>query len=168
MTDEEPASADIAVKAKQDISGVLAQLGPTTELGRARRRLLPIWIKAFSWIFLIGGGAAPAVVLVGLLGGRPVFFELFGFAYRGNVLDPEALLLALLVTGSGLTAYGLLWGRSWGQFAAVMTGWFGLALCIASVFVSPGVRIPLEPLLLIPFLVTMHRLKTAWKEDAGD
>lgn len=168
MTDEGQHPGDLAAQAKRDIREVLAQLGPSTEIGLARRRLLPLWIKVFSWIFLLIGAAVPVVVVLGLLRSTAVSFALFGFSYSGSVFDPYGLLLACMLAGSGVTAYGLLWGRSWGQFAAVMTGWAGLVLCIASVFVSPRLRVPLEPLLLVPFLVTMHRLKSPWKENAGD
>ena len=168
MSEREPSLKDFAAGATEDIRGVLAQLGPSTELGRARRNVLPTWIKVFSWMFLLIGGAVPMVVVVGLIRRTTISVALFGFQYSGSALDLEGLLLAGMLAGCGVTAYGLLWGRSWGQFAAIATGWAGLALCIASVFVRPGLNIPLEPFLLIPFVVAMHRRKAAWNEAAGD
>lgn len=33
-----------------------------------RRNLLPLWIKVFTWIFLIFGGLVPVAFLLGLFG----------------------------------------------------------------------------------------------------
>ena len=52
--------------------------------------------------------------------------------------------------------------------AAMATGWGGLTLSVSSIFVFPGFRLPLEPVLLVPFMIKMHRLKALWNEDAGD
>ena len=34
--------------------------------------------------------------------------------------------------------------------------------------VAPGLHLPLEPLLLIPFLVKLSSLRKEWREEAGD
>ena len=42
-------------------------------------------------------------------------------------------------------------------------------MSVASIFVNtPGVHLPLEPLLLIPFLVKLSSLRKEWREEAGD
>src|SRR2546430_14195123 len=76
------------------------------------------------------------------------------------MFNAQAGLLATAIAGCGSTAYGLLWGRSWGLFAGALTGWGGLALSVASIFVNtPGLHLPLEPLLLIPFLFKLSSLR---------
>ena len=168
MPDEGQRPSDPTARTAADIRAVLAQLGPSTEVGLARRRALPFWIEIFSWLFLLIGASIPVVVILGVLRGTSVSFMLFGFSYSGRALDLFGLLLACMLAGCAVTAYGLLWGRSWGQFAAMVTGWAGLVLCAASVIIGSGRYVPLEPLLLVPFLVTMHRLKGAWNEHLGD
>jgi hypothetical protein len=156
-------------RVKADVRGVLAQLGPKSDIGKARRAALPGWIKFFSWFFLLLSAGVPTTLLVSLVTHSPVRFGLFGMHYVGY-LSPQAVLLAVIIAGSGTTAYGLLWGRSWGLFAGVLTGWGGLGLCIASLFLNdaPGLHIPLEPFLLVPFLVALSNRKAKWREEAGD
>lgn len=169
MTDPLPNPTRVSARTKADIRGILAQLGPKTDLGRARRALLPGWIKFFSWLFLLVAGGVPVGVVTGIVTGRSITFSLFGIHYQGAVLDLEAVLLAVAILSCGTTAYGLLWGRSWGVFAGTLTGWCGLALSVTSIFVNrPGLHVPLEPLLLIPFLVKLSALRPRWNEAAGD
>ncbi len=170
FSEEQPTTENSgsASQVKADLKGVFAQLGPQTELGRARRALLPGWIKFFSWLFLLVSAGVPIAVLTGIVSNTPISFTLFGFRYVGT-FNVQAALLAIAIVGCGSTAYGLLWGRSWGLFAGALTGWGGLALSVASIFVStPGLHLPLEPLLLIPFLIKLSDLRKGWREEAGD
>jgi len=153
---------------KADLRDILAQLGPKTDIGRSRRALLPGWIKFFSWLFLLVSAGVPVAVLTSIVSNAPISFTLFGFRYVG-MFNAQAALLAIAIAGCGSTAYGLLWGRSWGLFAGALTGWGGLALSVASIFVNtPGLHLPLEPLLLIPFLFKLSSLRKDWREEAGD
>jgi len=156
--------------AVQDLLSLLRQLQPQGELARRRRALLPGWIRFFSWCFLLGSVGGPLWLARGLLFRTPVALTLFGFHYDGMGFDVRGLLLAVVFLGLGTAAYGLLWGRSWGLFAGLMAGWGGLALSVASLFINdmPGPRIPLEPVLQVPFIVALTRRRAAWAEDLGD
>jgi len=83
-------------------------------------------MKFFSWLFLLVSAGVPVAVLTSIVTNAPISFTLFGLRYVG-MFNAQAALLAIAIGGCGSTAYGLLWGRSWGLFAGALTGWGGLA-----------------------------------------
>src|SRR3989454_3785060 len=115
-----------AARVKTDLRDILGPLGPKTDIGRSRRALLPGWMKFFSWLFLLVSAGVPVAVLTSIVTNAPISFTLFGLRYVG-MFNAQAALLAIAIGGCGSTAYGLLWGRSWGLFAGALTGWGGLA-----------------------------------------
>ncbi|WP_055436827.1 hypothetical protein [Lacinutrix algicola] len=131
-----------------------------------RRGLLPWWIRFFSWFFMITGGLA----VFGLIAG---FFNIsFSISLYGlEETNPHSLiglLIIILFIYKGVTSYGLLFEKDWAIIWAKIDAVFGIFFCVFSMFVLPflieeqGVVIRLEIALLIPYLLKVDKIKTAW------
>ena len=76
------------------------------------------------------------------------------------------LVIAAVIFVNGLCAYGLLFGKDWGLNACIVFGYIGLALTVGTMvfemIFSGSMMIRLEPIIQIPYLVKLHRLKAHW------
>jgi hypothetical protein len=91
-------------------------------------------------------------------------FGVYGWGRAGSPYDPISLLVIAYFVLSGLAAFGLLKGKRWGWNVAFLIGAIGLVLSLTSPFAAPpgNLRLPLEPIALIPFLVVLWRLHDRW------
>jgi hypothetical protein len=135
----------------------------------ARRSLVPKWIQAFSWFFLVGLVAVPVLLVVGLFYKKPMQFSVYGWGHPGTPYELGSLLVMVYFGLCGVAALGLLTGKRWGWLVAFGVGVVGLGLSLTSPFVAPSghFRIPLEPLALIPFLVVLWRIHDRWHSDTA-
>jgi TPR repeat protein len=136
-----------------------------------RKGLLPKWVRFFAWLFLVIGSAMPALLVSGIIYPSPMQFSLFGWEHSGSPYDAYSLLVVAYFAASGVAAFGMLWGRRWGWAAAFIVGSIGLLLSLGSMFIRPlmqeddgayTVYIRLEPLLQIPFLYVLWRIRQSW------
>ena len=131
-----------------------------------RRALLPVWIKIFGWLFIVMGGIVPFLYLGSLILGFSASYTMFGLEYEGAAQAFMPFLICCTIFINGLCAYGLLFGKDWGLTACIVFGYFGLALTVGSMvfemFVSGGMMIRLEPLIKIPYLIKLNKLKGHW------
>ena len=131
-----------------------------------RKEILPKWIRFFSWIYLLMF-LAPVVFLFGLIGSSEVNFTIFGLSYEGTTsLHPIAFIITLIATLSATVAYGILWGRDWAPLLGIIYGVIGLITCGISLYLHLGIEsfyIPLEPILLIPFIIILYQKKREWE-----
>ena len=109
---------------------------------------------------------APLVFLIGLTGIGEVSFTFFGLSYEGTTsLHPIAIAVTLIATLSAIVAYGILWGKDWAPQLGIIYGWIGLATCGIAFFLNlqaGTLYIPLEPILLIPFIISLGKKKKEW------
>ena len=99
--------------------------------------------------------------------GEGVSYKVLGFDYDGSPTGFEALAILAIIVGMGVAAFGLLWGTSWGLEAGLAAGWLGLFVVIVNAYFSlqgPSVTLPLEPLLQIPFIISLYRKRDSWAE----
>ena len=131
-----------------------------------RKALLPVWIKIFGWLFIVMGGGVPFLYLGSLILGFSASYTMFGLGYEGGALAFMPFLISCTIFINGLCAYGLLFGKDWGLTACIVFGYIGLALTVGSMVfemvVSGGMMIRLEPLIQIPYLIKLHKLKGHW------
>src|SRR5262245_27008073 len=127
---------------------------PLTAREKTRKGLLPIWVRAFCWLFLVAGAITPTLLVAGMFVMDPMRFSLFGWEHIGSPYDACSLLILGFFVAMSVAAYGLLWGKSWGWAAGVAIGSLGLALALlAYTRQTDGESYyPLEPLFQIPFL----------------
>ena len=129
-----------------------------------RKKLLPTWIKVFSWFFLGAGGLAVLAIPASLMGFY-ASFGIFGFRFTGNIDLPGMVCLSIF-WAFGLVAYGLLWYKDWGVTA-------GLGLCLAEFILGMvsfigavgqgSLSIPFEILMVIPFTYVMIKILDDWE-----
>jgi hypothetical protein len=138
------------------------------EIGR-RRKLLPWWIKVFTWIFLIFGMIIPIAFIFGILG---FSFQLSLYGLESNTpLSAIGLGIMGVFLLKGITAFALWMEKDWaidlGQVDAVV----GICICVFLMVIYPMIdtnpgfkfNFRLELLLLIPFLVKLGTMKEQWK-----
>jgi hypothetical protein len=137
-----------------------------TEVVTSRKQLIPLWIKIFGWLFMAMGVAVPLLAVVMAALGQPASYEMFGLRHQGSPFHPMALLISTIILSLAVSAYGLLFGRSWGLNACLVTGYGGVAICLGtmaySLFSQGSLTIRLELLLQVPYLLKLHKIKPLW------
>jgi hypothetical protein len=138
---------------------------PIADIVRYRKQLVPKWIKFFGWIFIILGVVAPLSYLASFSDGANSNFSLLGLEARGGEMTPMTLFTIALFISFGLSAYGLLFGRDWGMSACLATGYVGLVITVLVTiagFASGMLTVRLEPLIQVPYLIKLHKIKPDW------
>jgi hypothetical protein len=132
-----------------------------------RYLLLPKWIRFFSWIFFVAGfPVLPLVVVLWITNWRANFM-LFGFNYFGTVKAVFPLVVSWVFIAFSFAAYTLLWGKREGRKSGLICGYFGLVAALLSIpfYLAHGAfHLPLEPLIQVPFIIKLHRLKGTWEQ----
>ena len=136
----------------------------TTESGiiEARKQLVPKWIKVFGWLFIIFGILVPIIGIFAAVSGATSGFSLYGLETTGSVFSPKAILIMALFIAHGACAFGLLFGKPWGVISCIILAYISSAICVYSMVMGNGSTVRLELLVLIPYLVKLHKLMPAW------
>ncbi|UTW64528.1 hypothetical protein KFE98_10430 [bacterium SCSIO 12741] len=141
-----------------------------TTSSERRRKLLPLWIKIFLWIFMVFGFIAPAGFILGLLG-MEFNLALYGF----ETTDPLSLI-GLMVIGlfaiKGAVSFGLWTEKNWAVNLAMVDAVLGIAICTVSMIILPFMfptlgfefTVRLELVALIPYLIKMMRIRDEWSQ----
>ncbi len=129
-----------------------------------RRDLLPLWIKIFTWIFIIFGVISPFAALIGVLG-YPIDLAIYGLSTQ-QVLSLSGGIIVLIFLLKGIVAFGLWFEKKWAINLAIFDGIIGIITCfiIMGIILSEynSFNFRLEILILIPYLITMFRIKDEW------
>ena len=135
-----------------------------------RRDLLPIWIKIFTWIFLLFGAIAPIALIFGIIGMR------FNLALYGlETIQPLSLagiLIIILFAIKGVVSFGLWTEKEWAVKLAIIDAIIGIIVCVFVMVIIPfisqnngmNISLRLELIPLIPYLIKMRKIKTEWSE----
>lgn len=70
-----------------------------------RRNLLPVWIKIFVWLFLIGGALCVSFLIFGIFSNK-IDLSLYGIDANHPYTVP-GLIVSFLFIYKGIVAYGL-------------------------------------------------------------
>lgn len=125
-----------------------------------RRKLLPVWIRVFIWIFMVLGGIAIPILIVGLMG-MNVSLALYGLE-TNEVTSGEGFLLLFLFLYKGIVAALLWFEQGPAVVLAILDAVLGILICTWVMFAAPRVSFRLELVALIPYLVAMIRLRKKW------
>jgi hypothetical protein len=125
-----------------------------------RKELLPKWIKVFGYIFIFGGIGALINFIFSLTFGTEGSYMILGLKSHGPAYSPMILVLHSIFWLNGICAYGLLFGKNWGLLACIIFGYVCLAISIGTTLVGPSIH--LEPLVLIPYVIKLHKLRIYW------
>jgi hypothetical protein len=132
-----------------------------------RYLLLPVWIRVFAWIFLVMGVPGAIVAVLGLIFNFTFPMFIFGLRSVGPLRSPVTFVIGATFALLAYAAFALLWGREDGRRAGLAAGYIGLVICAVvsfATFASGGFYIPFEPLLQVPFIWKLHKLKGRWEE----
>ena len=137
-----------------------------------RRKLLPVWIKVFVWIFMIMAAIVPLAFAFSLFGGT-FQISLYGLESNTglNTIGASALMLFLL---KGIVAFSLWTEKDWAVDMAIVDAILGIIVCLFVMMVYPFIddtegftlNIRLELLLLIPYLHKLQNIKRLWKRSS--
>ena len=132
-----------------------------------RRELLPIWIKAFIWFFLVFGALAPVGLIAGVLG---LNFDLA--LYGVSTVSPLSLTGIFIITIfalKGVVAFGLWTEKYWAVNLAIIDAVIGILVCVFVMIVLPSLYsnevnfvFRLELVFLIPYLLKMQNIQAKW------
>lgn len=132
-----------------------------------RRSLLPIWIKIFTWLFLIGGAVAIGILICGFFLTN-INLEIYGIQ-ASHPYTLTGFSISILLIYKGFVAYGLWFQEKWAPRTAIIDGIMGIAICIIMMIIIPfthsniNFTIRLELIPLYFYLQKMQKIKPIWK-----
>ncbi|MEM9337494.1 MAG: hypothetical protein AAGA66_02115 [Bacteroidota bacterium] len=92
-----------------------------------RRKLLPIWIKIFLWIFMVFGAIVPVGLVLGAMG---IDFNLALYGLETtNALSITGLLIILFFAIKGTVSFGLWTEKDWAVNLAIIDAIVGIVAC---------------------------------------
>ena len=112
------------------------------------------------------GIAVPLMPFVASFIDRPVTYEIFGLSHRGSPFHPMAITISLIILSLSASAYGLLFGKSWGVKACLTTGYAGIAICLTSmayslIFLST-LSIRFELIIQFLYIFKLKKIEPLW------
>ncbi|MGE8535084.1 MAG: hypothetical protein ACN6OJ_10925 [Chryseobacterium sp.] len=132
-----------------------------------RRNLLPVWIKIFLWIFLIGGAVSAILLIAGSLLTH-VSLSIYGIN-ANHPYSMTGLLISFLFLFKGIVAYGLWFEQKWAVQAAIVDAIIGIAICLIMMAIIPftvptiSFTLRLELIPLYFYLMKMQNIKKTWE-----
>lgn len=131
-----------------------------------RRKLLPVWIKVFCWIFMLMGIVSIGCLIFGALGNK-ADLSFYGFE-TNEPLTLIGILIISIMTLKGFSAYALWFEKDYAIKLGKIDAIFGIVICLILMFVLPffqensKIGIRLEIALLIPYLIKLHKIEKVW------
>lgn len=131
-----------------------------------RNKLLPVWIKIFTWIFLIISFFAPIAFVLGLFG-KKVHLSIYGIE-TDEPLSLVGIIITTLFIIKGITAFGLLKEKDWAIKVGIIDALIGIVICTLVMILpvitpDPKFSLRLELVALIPYLLKLLKIKTQWE-----
>lgn len=152
----------------QDLSQEIIDLKP--EYSIRRRKLLPIWIKLFIWLFLIFGAIAFITLLFG------AFIDNMKFSIYGlTSFQPYStlgLIILFIFLLKGIVSFGLWFEKDWGPKLAVYDGILGALVCLFVMFILPYLEkagqfsFRLELIAIVPYMMKMINIQEPWVQTS--
>ncbi len=130
----------------------------------SRKSLIPLWIKIFSWIFLVFGFFTPIILIAGIFM-QNITLSLYGLeAYTPYSLTGG--FITALFMFKGIVAFGILKSEDWAVKFGIIDAIMGIIVCVAlmiyPMFSGGSVSFRGELLLLIPYLIKLVKIKDEW------
>ena len=134
--------------------------------GIPRKKLLPLWIKIFTWIFLIFSAFVPVIIILGVLSYRAQL-ALYGLE-TNEPFSLTGIIITLLFIIKGITAFGLLKEKDWAIKIGIIDAIIGITICSLIMLypiINSDATFSLRPELiaLIPYLLKFLKIKTQWE-----
>jgi hypothetical protein len=130
-----------------------------------RKKLLPWWMKVFSWIFLLFGVIAPITLVAGIAGYK-IDLSIYGLA-TNEPLSLIGILIIFIFALKGIVSLGLLQQKDWAVKLGIVDAVLGTAICVFLMSYSlynSEIRFSfrLELVLLTPYFIKLLKIKFPW------
>jgi Trk-type K+ transport system membrane component len=146
---------------------ILDDINLETPKTNRRRSLVPVWMKIFIWIFMIMGGIAIPISILGIAGYN------FDIALYGYTVHSETswmgVLLALLFLYKGIVSFALWFEWQSAVNLGIIDAVAGILLCLISMAhfsvlseYTDSSAFRLELVMLVPYLIKLIRMKKNW------
>ncbi len=131
-----------------------------------RKKLLPWWIKVFSWIFLLFGVIGPITLIAGIVG-YSIDLSIYGLT-TNDPISLIGILIILIFTLKGFVSFGLLLQKDWAVKLGIVDAVLGAAICfflMSYALINAEVRFyfRLELVLLTPYFIKLLKIKPVWE-----
>lgn len=145
--------------------------------GRTRRALLPWWMTAFIWIFILLTASSILFRVFKLFGIVFWFGSGESSIYGMSTYDSFSLLgifIGALLIFKGVTAFAMWTEKDWAIKFGILDACIGIAICIIMTFIQPifeniegknNINFRFELLLLIPYLIKCIQLQKIWTQE---
>jgi len=130
-----------------------------------------MWIRVLLWILVLPGalvGVLAGFLLVGAVYGWEGSARLGRLHYVGSLRSPMPIGIAAAFVIFAYAVMALLWGRKEGRRVGLVAGYVEIAACLASMATelkAGRLYLPLDLLLVVPFLIKLHALKRKWEAE---
>jgi hypothetical protein len=136
-----------------------------------RRKLIPVWINIFIWIFIVFACFIPLVFVMSLTGYRPSL-ALYGL----EETDPFSVrwwLICSLFLFKGITAFALWSEKNYAIKLAIIDAVIGIIICFAIMFAPVFDKhfpfmFRLELVALVPYLAWLFKRKNLWEQMSNE
>lgn len=133
--------------------------------GQSRRGLLPLWIRIFTWIFMVFGLLIPVNLALAFFG-VPRGLALYGLK-APDIFSVMGILLATLYLVKGITAVGLWWEMDWAISLGLIDTVLGITVCVLGMLypaIDSSYRFTfrLELFALVPYLKKLLSIRLDW------
>ena len=132
-----------------------------------RRKMIPIWIKIFIWIFIVFACFIPLVFVMSLMGYRPLL-ALYGLEATDSFSISWGLICSLFLF-KGITAFALWSEKSYAIKLGIIDAVLGIMICSAIMFAPVFDKhfpfmFRLELVALVPYLAWLLKRKNSWEQ----
>jgi hypothetical protein len=133
-----------------------------------RRKLIPILVKIFIWIFMVSGAVVPIILLISISGYQSSL-ALYGLETNHPLSNIGLSIIAMFLL-KGIVAFGLWAEKSWAIKLGIFDAVIGIVVCLA-VMTAPiwnnmlGFSFRLELLALVPYLIWLSKIKSSWEKN---
>ena len=134
--------------------------------GRVSRKLLiPLWIKIFSWLFIVFALITPVSLVEGIIM-HNFSLNLYGLDASTPYSLVGAFITALFIF-KGIVAFGILRREDWAVNFGIIDAVLGITTCVI-VMIYPAITgnhfdFRLEIFLLIPYLMKLLKIQDEWR-----
>lgn len=130
-----------------------------------RKKLLPWWIKVFSWIFLLFGIIVPITLIAGIVG-YSIDLSIYGLTTT-EPISLIGILIILIFALKGIVSFGFLLQKDWAVKLGIVDAVLGAVICFTLMSYSlinaqARFSIRLELILLTPYFIKLLKIKSVW------
>lgn len=132
-----------------------------------RKKLLPVWIKIFAWLFLIVGLLMPIILVLGIIM-HSFTAALYGIE-SNTIYSSAGVFVVALFIFKAITAFGLLKQKDWAIKLGITDAIMGIIICcgvmIYEITQQNQFSFRLELIALIPYLIKLKNIKYSWENS---